>query len=109
LLTCNCNQSIFSILLTHILITTGHATCAPSRASLITGKYPTKIGYEFTPATQMGSFVLGRLMGNKELTGIYRSENRQLGTGNYAIPKAEIMMSSALKEGGYNNIYIGKW
>lgn len=92
-----------------IVNVTGHATCAPSRASLITGKYPTRIGYEFTPATQMGSFVLGRLMGNNALTGIYRSENRQLGSGNYAIPEDELMLSSALKEGGYNNIYLGKW
>jgi hypothetical protein len=45
----------------------GHATCAPSRASLLTGRFSTKIGFEFTPVTGAGSYILGHFLGSAEL------------------------------------------
>ena len=36
----------------------GNATCAPSRAMLMTGRYPTRTGYEYTPTPPgMGRMV----------------------------------------------------
>ena len=35
-----------------------NATCAPSRASIMTGKYPTRFGFEFTPVPDAGRMVL---------------------------------------------------
>jgi hypothetical protein len=40
----------------------GHATCSPSRAALLTGRYSTKIGHEFTPSKKMLSKILGSYM-----------------------------------------------
>ena len=35
-----------------------NATCAPSRASIMTGKYPTRFGYEFTPVPATGRLIM---------------------------------------------------
>ena len=47
-----------------ILFTRGYAanaTCAPSRASIMTGKYPTRFGYEFTPVPATGRLIMSWL------------------------------------------------
>ena len=35
-----------------------NATCAPSRASIMTGKYSTRFGYEFTPVPATGRLIM---------------------------------------------------
>jgi len=35
----------------------GHATCAPSRAAIMTGRYATRFGFEFTPAPKQLAMV----------------------------------------------------
>ena len=36
----------------------GNATCAPSRAAIMTGRYPTRFGFEFTPTPKQ--FMSGK-------------------------------------------------
>mmetsp|Transcript_3834 Transcript_3834/g.5964 ORF Transcript_3834/g.5964 Transcript_3834/m.5964 type:complete len:550 (+) Transcript_3834:128-1777(+) len=88
----------------------GHATCAPSRAALLTGKYASNVGFEFTPASSTGSWILGSLMGNGKLHGIYHRKNAaSLSTANMTVPSSEVMIPAALREHGYRSIHLGKW
>jgi arylsulfatase A-like enzyme len=58
--------------------------CAPSRATILTGRYPFRNGVVFNPAPDGGINEVG-------------------------LPDSEITIAEALKAGGYASICIGKW
>lgn len=89
----------------------GHATCAPSRAALLTGRMPPKIGYEYLPITKEGGRVLGAY-GTDVRRGVFFEENAVgLGTENMSLPQSELTIQRALKERarGYRTLQLGKW
>ena len=59
----------------------GYARCVPSRQALLSGKYPSRI------------------------TGKKYKSNKE----RHALPLEEVTFGEALKEGGYQTCYIGKW
>ena len=63
-----------------------HATCAPSRGGLMTGRYQARFDHETLPGG---------------------TEERQ--KTNYGVKTSEIMIPALMKKGGYKTAMFGKW
>lgn len=89
----------------------GNATCAPSRAALMTGRYPTRFGFEFTPTPKQ--FM--KIIGNEDRAGsifkpVYHPERAAdlIPYEDMGLPTSEITVARLLKESGYHTVHLGK-
>ncbi len=104
---------IDSIAADGVSFTNGYAangTCAPSRAALMSGRYGTRFGFEFTPTPpgmmQLASFV-GRPPGRLRDTIVHDAES--VSYENMGMPASEITLAELLSSRGYYTAHIGKW
>lgn len=99
----------------------GNATCAPSRAALMTGRYATRFGFEFTPAP----VAFMRMVGTESEPGavhkpkFFKDRLEDMPAGSTAatsgavnilsMPSSEITIAEVLKTRGYHTVHLGKW
>lgn len=90
-----------------------NGTCAPSRAAIMSGRYGTRFGFEFTPTPpgmpaltmSIANDMPGRLRRGIDMTG----ETERVAFEDMGMPASEITLAELLQGAGYHTAHIGKW
>jgi len=91
-----------------------NATCAPSRAAILTGRYPARFGFEFTPAPKIFMrLVAGMTRAQPGLlhAPIYHDDRERdvPSMDREGVPPDEITLAELLRARGYHTVGLGKW
>ena len=90
----------------------GNATGSPSRAALMTGRYATRFGFEFTPAPTQFMPMIGQHTAPGNLRNpVYHPERERdlIPYEDMGLPTTEITLAKLLQAGGYHTVHLGKW
>ena len=94
----------------------GSGTCAPSRAMLMTGRYGTRTGFDYTPMPRkMAGFMsVMQNAGNRKNIAEKFVYDRAADNSNplfedMGLPGSELTIAEVLQEQGYHTVHIGKW
>ncbi len=88
-----------------------NGTCAPSRAALMSGRYATRFGFEFTPTPAGFAMIVPHLANRMpgRLRPTLRLDGAQGEFDAQGMPASEVTLAELLKQAGYHTVHIGKW
>jgi len=89
----------------------GSATCSPSRAALMTGRYPARFGFEFTAVPKAFAKNLAEPVEGRLRQPIYNAdlESEMPPLEDMGVPTDQVTIAELLKGRGYRTLHIGKW
>jgi arylsulfatase A-like enzyme len=88
-----------------------NATCSPSRAAIMSGRYPSRFGFEFTATPQAFSRYLSHSNPEALHQPIFHEDRVALmpAEQDLGMPASETTIAEVLQGQGYHTIHIGKW
>ena len=89
----------------------GNATCAPSRAAIMTGRYGTRFGFEFTPTPPKFEKFTSQPNPDRLHQSIYYGQYEDFvpPMAQQSVPTSEITIAQMMRGRGYHTLFLGKW